>query len=205
MEYSSQEGKIVIPEYGRNVQRMVEYALTLDDRQERERCVEAIMQTMCNLFPYLKDEAQRHKMYDHLAIMSDFRLDIDFPYERPLRDEMRYQPKALSYPENPIKMRQYGRIVELMIDSAIEQTDTAHKNELIVRIANRMKRNYLLYNKDQVDDEVIVDDIRRLSNGRLNCDFPEFQLASAKVLLGQKDDNTKSAAKTKTKKNKNKK
>lgn len=199
MEYSTLQGKIIIPEYGRNVQSMVEYALTLTDKQERERCVEAIMQTMCNLFPYLRDEAQRHKMYDHLAIMSGFRLDIDFPYDRPEPDEMRYHPEHLPYNETPVKMRQYGRIVELMIASAIEEQDLSRKHELIVRIANRMKRNYLIWNKDDVEDESIVADIKRLSDDKLSCDFPEFAIAKKKTLLGQQETQKKEQKKSRKK------
>ena len=200
MEYSTLQGKIIIPEYGRNVQRMVEYALTLQDREERQRCVEAIMQTMCNLFPYLRDEAQRHKMYDHLAIMSDFRLDIDSPYERPVREQLRYQPERLHYAASPVKMRHYGRIVELMIAAAVNETDKVRREDLIVRIANRMKRNYLMWNKDQVDDQVIIDDIQTLSDGRLSCNFEGFAIARAKTVLGQTGEQNKKNNQKKKKK-----
>ena len=195
MEYSTLQGKIIIPEYGRNVQRMVEYALTIEDKTQRERCVEAIMQTMCNLFPYLRDEAQRHKMYDHLAIMSDFRLDIDFPYERPEPDELRYHPHHLSYAAAPVRMRHYGRMVEQMIQVAIRQTDPEKREALTLLIANRMKRNYLLCNKDLTDDQVIADDLRRLSDDQLTIE-PQ-KLAKAKNLLQQNVEQNKKKDKKK--------
>lgn len=203
MEYSTLQGKLIMPEYGRNVQHMVEYALTIDDKQTRQRCVETIMNTMTNLFPYLKDEAQRHKMYDHLAIMSDFRLDIDYPYERPQPEELKYHPDPIPYSERPVKMRQYGRVVELMIAAAIDEKDEQKKKDLIVRIANRMKRNYLLWNKDHVERDSIVEDLVRLSGGQLSCDFPEFYIAKRKVLLGIKDDSQQQPQKKKNQKKNN--
>lgn len=195
MEYSTLQGKIIIPEYGRNVQRMVEYALTIEDKDQRERCVEAIMQTMCNLFPYLRDEAQRHKMYDHLAIMSNFRLDIDFPYERPEPEELRYHPQHLTYASSPVRMKHYGRMVEQMIQVAIRQTDPEKREALTLLIANRMKRNYLLCNKDLIDDQVIVDDLRLLSDNRLTVDLQK--LAKAKNLFPQNSEQNKKKDKKK--------
>lgn len=185
MEYSTLDGKLVMPEYGRNVQRMVEYAVTIENKEERTRCVETIMKTMVNLFPYLKDEAQKHKMYDHLAIMSDFKLDIDYPYDLPDRNNLRYIPGKMDYNGNPIKMRYYGRIVELMIAEAIDEKDEERKRDLIVRTANRMKQNYLLWNKEHVEPETIVADINYLSKGQLSCDFEGFQIKHRRQLLGE--------------------
>ena len=177
---------LLMPEYGRNVQRMVEYALTLTDKAERTRCVQAIMHTMENLFPYLKNEESRHKMYDHLAMMSGFRLDIDFPYNRPTPDELRYRPERLSYnTAQPVRYRHYGRIIQNMVREAMDETDEERRKQLVLRIANRMKQNYLVWNKDHVDEVRIKEDIQTLSDGRLSCDFPEFQLASAKLLNPQ--------------------
>ena len=186
MEYSTLEGRIIIPEYGRNVQRMVEYALTIEDRERRQRCVEAIMQTMCNLFPYLRDESQQHKMYDHLAIMSDFQLDIDSPYERPEREQLRYRPERIPYAPSPVKLRHYGRLIEQMITAAVNEPNQQKREELIVRIANRMKRNYTTWNKDQVEDQTIINDIARLSDNHLNCDFENFSLNKIKPANEQK-------------------
>ncbi len=173
-----------MPEYGRNVQRMVEYAVTIEDREERNRCVEAIMKTMVNLFPYLKDEAQKHKMYDHLAIMSDFKLDIDYPYDMPNPEKLRYIPGKMDYKGKPVKMRYYGRIVELMIADAIDEKDPERQKELIVRLANRMKQNYLLWNKEHVEPETIKADIAFLSKGRLSTDFEGFELKHRRQLIG---------------------
>lgn len=168
---------LVMPEYGRNVQSMVEYALTITDKAERTQCVRAIMQTMGNLFPYLRNQESRHKMYDHLAIMSNFRLDIDFPYHRPQPETLSYTPQPLPYNTGkPIRFRHYGRIVEIMIEEAIKEQDIECRQRMIVRIASRMKYNFFLWNKDNVDDEQIKQDIAELSNGQLSCDFEGFRL-----------------------------
>ena len=191
-----------MPEYGRNVQRMVEHALTIKDKQQRTECVQTIMRTMENLFPYLKTEESRHKMYDHLAMMSGFRLDIDSPYHRPSPEELRYNPEPLSYNTiHPIHYRHYGRIVSDMIGKAIAEQDPEQKKQLIVAIANRMKQNYIVWNKDHVDAERIKEDITALSNGQLNCDFPEFQLAHAWQLSPQNNNQSSSKKKKKKKKN----
>lgn len=166
-----------MPEYGRNVQSMVEYALTIQDKEERTRCVRSIMQTMGNLFPYLRNEESRHKMYDHLAIMSNFQLDIDSPYNRPNAENLRYTPEKLPYTNSkPVRFRHYGRIVETMIAEAIKEENIEIQQKMIVRIASRMKYDFFLWNKDNVDDEQIKQDIALLSNGLLSCDFEGFRL-----------------------------
>lgn len=184
MEYSTLEGKLVMPEYGRNVQRMVEYACTIEDRDERNQCVEAIIHTMENIFPYLKDETQRHKVYDHLAIMSDFKLDIDYPYELPDREQIHYHPEQLKYADRPVRMRCYGRMVEQMVAAAIDEQDEEKKHDLIISLANRMKQNYLYWNKDHVEPETIMEDIKILSKGRLSTDFEGFEIKQRRTLLG---------------------
>ncbi len=164
-----------MPEYGRNIQRMVEYALTIENKEERTQCVQAIMHTMENLFPYLKNEESRHKMYDHLALMSDFQLDIDSPYERPTPEELKYRPEPLPYNTTiPLRFRHYGRILEEAINKAIEEPDPEMKKQRILRIATRMKQNFLIWNKDNVDKERLASDIEALSKGKLDCNFPEF-------------------------------
>ncbi len=176
MEYSTKQGKLIMPEYGRNVQRMVEYALTLDDKEERNKCVQAIMQTMGNLFPYLRNEESRHKMYDHLAIMSDFRLDIDSPFERPSQEELRYKPERLGYnTAHPVHFRHYGRMIEAMIQQAIAEEDVEKRKDLVRIIVSRMRQNYALWNKEQVNPERIREDLHYLSKGLLVDYFEEFE------------------------------
>lgn len=175
---------LIMPEYGRNVQRMVEYALTIENKEERTQCVNAIMRTMENLFPYLKNEESRHKMYDHLALMSGFKLDIDFPYNRPTAEELRYRPEKLPYNTSSLRFRHYGRIIESMIDDAVAEQDIEKRKALILRVAYRMRQNFLMWNKDNIDEIKLKDDIRLLSNNQLDCDFLEFmELLQQKVQM----------------------
>lgn len=164
-----------MPEYGRNVQHMVEHALTLEDKEERNKCVQAIMQTMGNLFPYLRNEESRHKMYDHLAIMSDFRLDIDSPFERPDQEDLRYKPERLDYnTARPIRFRHYGRMIEAMVQQAIAEEDIEKRKDLVRIIVSRMRQNYILWNKEQVNAERIREDLHILSKGLLTEYFEDF-------------------------------
>ncbi len=175
MEYSTKQGKLIMPEYGRNVQHMVEHALTLEDKEERNKCVQAIMQTMGNLFPYLRNEESRHKMYDHLAIMSDFRLDIDSPFERPDQEDLRYKPERLDYnTARPIRFRHYGRMIEAMVQQAIAEEDIEKRKDLVRIIVSRMRQNYILWNKEQVNAERIREDLHILSKGLLTEYFEDF-------------------------------
>lgn len=192
MDYPQQQGKLIMPEYGRNVQKMVAHALTIEDREKRNRCVNTILETMSNLFPYLKqEEAYRHKIYDHLAIMSDFKLDIDWPYEQPSPEEIRLSPEKVAYPEKA-RLAHYGHLVELMIENAVNEKDPATKENKINTIANVMKRNLLVFNRDQeVDNKRIKTDIQILSNGQLSTDFPNFYLLDANELLPEKKNKKK--------------
>lgn len=176
MDYPTLQGKLLMRDYGRNVQHMVEYALTIDDRAERERCVARIIATMQSLFPYLRNEESKHVVYDHLAIMSDFRLEIDWPYGKPHPEELHLRPERLLYSTTPVRMRHYGRIIDKMVQEAVAETDTERQHYLINRLANKLKQQYLIWNKDQVEPERIIDDIGLLSGGRLSCDFDGFEL-----------------------------
>ena len=186
MEYPSLQGKLLMRDYGRNVQHMVEYALTIEDKAEREQCVESIIRTMQSLFPYLRQEESKHVVYDHLAIMSGFRLDIDWPYGMPHPEELHLNPERLPYSSSPIRMRHYGRIIQNMVQACLDETDVERQNYLINRLANKLKQQYLLWNKDQVEPERIIEDISLLSDGKLRCDFEDFQLMHAWQLVPKK-------------------
>ncbi len=165
-----------MPEYGRNVQHMVEHALTIENKEERNACVQAIMKTMQNLFPYLRNEESRHKMYDHLAIMSDFKLDIDSPYEQPSREELKYKPEKLEYNTRPIRFRHYGRTIEGIIQEAIKEQDETRKNALIRMILLRMRHNFQLWNKDTIDNAHLEQDLNILSKGQLKIQWDVMNL-----------------------------
>lgn len=188
MDYPTLEGKLKMPEYGRNIQQMVEHALTIEDREERTRCVKTIINIMGNMFPYLRDVNDfKHKLWDHVAIMSDFKLDIDYPYEILLEENLYTRPETVPYKNSRIKYMHYGRTVEQMIEKVCEYPEGDERNELLRLIANQMKKCFLTWNKELVDDRKIFDDLRELSNGKVDITPEFFKLVESRdVLHGQK-------------------
>lgn len=184
MEYPTLQGKLLMPEYGRHIQQMVEYALTIKDREERTKCVQSIINTMGNLFPYLRDVNDfKHKLWDHVAIMSDFKLDIDFPYEIVKQENLYNRPDTIPYKNSRINYMHYGRNLEEMIDKIANYPEGETKSELIRLIANQMKKCFLTWNKEVVDDKKIFDDLRELSHGKLNITEDFLKLMESKSIL----------------------
>ncbi len=184
MEYSSLKGTLIMPEYGRNVQKMIEYAVTIEDREERTKCVNAIVEIMGNLFPYLRDVHDfKHKLWDHVAIMSNFHLDIDYPFEIVKKEELYEKPETVPYQTRSFKYKHYGQNLENMIAKASEYEEGEEKNEFVWLIANQMKKCFLLWNKEVVDDKKIFDDLRELSNGKLDISDDFFTLVETKDVL----------------------
>ena len=158
--YNTQLKKLALPEYGRNIQQMVDYCCTIPDKDERTRCAYTIIKTMGNIFPQLRDEADyKHKLWDHLAIMSDFKLDIDYPYEIVKEENLETKPEPVKYKLEHIKMRHYGKIIERMIERACEYPEGKEKDALIMLIANHMKKVIYLINKEDVEDAKIFKDL----------------------------------------------
>ena len=199
MIYNTKMKRLALPEYGRNIQNMVDYCLTIEDREERTNCAYSIIVTMGNLFPQLRDLSEfKHLLWDHLAIMSDFKLDIDYPYEVVKKETLNICPDRVPYSSpQSIRYRHYGKLVQGMIDKAVELTDPEEKKELSVYIANYMKKCYILYNKDGVADQKIFDDLRNLSKGDLRLSSDDVVLEDCKDLLA-----TQVQASSKKKKNK---
>lgn len=148
---------------------MVDYALTIQDRAERQRCANTIINIMGNLFPHLRDVPDfKHKLWDHLAIMSDFKLDIDYPYEIIRSDNLHTKPDPIPYPRTRIHYRHYGRSLELLIQKACDLPEGDEKQNLVALICNHMRKDYMAWNKDTVEDQKIADDLEELSEGRLH-------------------------------------
>ncbi|MBN1413558.1 MAG: DUF4290 domain-containing protein [Bacteroidales bacterium] len=167
-DYNSCRPNLVLPEYGRNIQRMVDFILSIEDRDERNRLAQAIISIMGNMNPHLRDINDfKHKLWDHLAIMSDFKLDIDYPYDVPRAEEFVEKPRHVPYNTNPIRYRHYGKIIERLIDEAIKLPEGDDKEALIKLIANQMKKSYLAWNRDSVTDVIIGADLEELSGGRI--------------------------------------
>ncbi|MDL2299472.1 DUF4290 domain-containing protein [Bacteroides sp. OttesenSCG-928-E20] len=168
MRYNTQQKKLPLPEYGRGIQNMVDHALTIADKAERQRCANTIINIMGNMFPHLRDVPDfKHKLWDHLAIMSNFALDIDYPYEIIRRDKLNTKPECIPYPSTKIRYRHYGRSLEVLIKKACEYPEGEEKNNLVALIANHMRKDYIAWNKDTVEDKKISDDLMEYSRGKL--------------------------------------
>ncbi|MFZ4581909.1 MAG: DUF4290 domain-containing protein [Paludibacter sp.] len=184
MEYPTLEGKLIMPEYGRNIQQMVAHALTIEDREERTRCVQTIINIMGNMFPYLRDVNDfKHKLWDHVAIMSDFKLDIDFPYEILQEENLYTRPETIPYKKSRIRYMHYGRTLEEMIEIISKYPEGEEKNELIRLVANQMKKCFLTWNKEVVDDKKIFDDLRELSHGHIDVSPDFLRLVESRDVL----------------------
>ena len=158
-----------IPEYGRHFQKMVDHAVSIEDREKRNQIAQAIISVMGNLQPHLRDVPDfQHKLWDQLFIMSDFQLEVDSPYPIPSKELLQQRPEPLEYPQNHPKYRFYGNNIKRMIDVAIGWDKGDMRSGLEYAIANHMKKCYLNWNKDTVEDEAIFAHLRELSNGEID-------------------------------------
>ena len=177
LSYNTQLKKLILPEYGRNIQQMVDHCLTIEDREERTQCAYSIIATMGNLFPQLRDEDDfKHKLWDHLAIMSDFQLDIDYPCDVIEKENLETLPERIEYQLSPIKYKHYGKGLELMIAKASVMEDGEERDALISLIANHMKKLMLTINKDGVDDSKILKDLAEYSHGAIRLNPETYHL-----------------------------
>ena len=173
-----------LPEYGRSIQNMVDHALTIEDRAERQRCANTIINIMGSMFPHLRDVPDfKHKLWDHLAIMSDFNLDIDYPYEVIRKDNLNTRPEVIPYPSKKIRYRHYGRTLEVLIQKACDYPEGNEKNNLIALICNHMKKDYMTWNKDTVADHKIAEDLAEYSNGKLQMTDAVARLMAERIDL----------------------
>lgn len=184
IEYNTERPKLIIPEYGRHIQKMVDQAITTEDKEERNKMAKGIIAVMGNLNPHLRDVPDFQPMlWDQLFIMSDFKLDVDSPYPIPSREELLERPEPLSYPQNHPKYRFYGNNIKRMIDVANRWEDGDKKDGLIITIANHMKKCFLNWNKDTVEDDVIFGHLYELSEGKINLKNSDEDLSDASNLL----------------------
>ena len=190
LTYNTQRKHLALPEYGRNIQRMVDHCLTIEDRDERTRCAYTIIASMANLFPELKSGGTYdHKLWDHLAIMSDFKLDIDYPCEVIKAENLQTLPDRVPYTTNSVRYRHYGKNIVDMIDKAAEMPEGEERDALVKYVANHMKKLMLGVNKDGVDDAKIFSDLAELSHGSIRINPEELRLhefTEAPVPTGKK-------------------
>lgn len=168
MDYNTSLPHMIIPEYGRNIQKMIDFAISVENRDERNRVAQAIIMVMGQLNPHLRDVTDfKHKLWDHIFIISDFKLDVDSPYPKPTRETFQTKPDRVAYPSNDIRYKHYGKTVERIISKAREYPEGEERNALVEQIANLMKRSYLTWNRDSVNDEVILKQLNEISKGEL--------------------------------------
>lgn len=184
LEYNAERPHLIIPEYGRHLQKLIEQAVALEDRVERNKAAKYIISVMGSLNPHLRDVPDfQHKLWDQIYIMSDFKLDVDSPYPTPSRELLQQKPDRLDYPQNFPKYRFYGNNIKYMIDVANKWDDGEMKNALIMVIANHMKKSFLSWNKDTVKDDVIFEHLYELSGGTIRLQASEEELSNSSELM----------------------
>ncbi|MGB4401111.1 MAG: DUF4290 domain-containing protein [Daejeonella sp.] len=193
-DYNTTRKKLILAEYGRNVQNMVKYIVALPTKDERNRYAQVVIDLMGFLNPHLRDVADfKHKLWDHLHIISDFKIDVDSPYPKPSEDAIRFKPAPLAYPQQRIKYKHYGKTVELMISRAKAIEEPQRKQLMVQSIANFMKMAYVTWNKDSVADETIIKDLREMSNGALqleeNVNLQRIEVRQANPVNRQRNSN----------------
>ncbi len=186
LSYNTERPQLHIPEYGRNVQNMIDHAKRIESKEERNRAVRAIIDVMGQLNPHLRDvEDYTHKLWTHLFIMSDFEIDVESPYPIPEPEKLRERPKDMKYPKNKSKYGHFGYYTEEMIRTvANDIEDKEEKDYMTDVLANLMKKNYLMFHTENVENGAIASHLKELSKGKLKVENPE-QLTSTKQILKQ--------------------
>jgi hypothetical protein len=168
MDYNTQRKKLALPEYGRSIHKMVDWVTTIEDRDERNKQIRAVITVMGNMNPHLRDVNDfKHKLWDHVHIMSDFKIDIDSPYPIPTRESFNTPIHTIPYASEPIRVRHYGRNIQQMIDLMAKSENSEMKEKSLLLLANHMKKSYVTWNKETISDDIIFRDIEYLSGGKI--------------------------------------
>jgi len=176
---------MVIPEYGRNLQEMIRYTCTIEEREKRNKAAKFIINVMAQMHPQVRDSVDyKHKLWDHLYIIADFKLDVDSPYPPPAPLTLSTKPERLSYHDKEIDFRHYGKNIALIIEKAMLYEDGAEKDALVKTIAIHLKKSYLNWNRESVTDELIEEHLRILSNGKLKL-HEDVRLTTTSDLLAR--------------------
>ncbi len=184
LEYNAERPHLIIPEYGRHLQKLIDLATAIKDKEERNKAAKYIIQVMGSLNPHLRDVPDfQHKLWDQIFIMSDFKLDVDSPYPIPTREVINLKPERLSYPQKNPKYRFYGNNIKYMINVANGWDEGEMKAALVKVIANHMKKSYLSWNKDTVTDAVIFEHLFELSEGTINLIQSQEELSTTNDLI----------------------
>ena len=187
MKYNTELSKLIIPEYGRHIHQIIDSLSLIKDRKKRNEQTEIVIQIMGNLNPHLRDVNDfKHKLWDHLFIMSDYKLDVDSPYAIPEKKEKKERPIKINNTQGTVKYKHYGKFVIEMLKKLSDSKNEVNKNHLIISIANQMKRSYINWNKSNVLDDVIFSEIENISNGKIK--IPENTVLD-NIQIYQKQNN----------------
>ena len=184
LQYNTERSMLAIPEYGRHIHKMIQQVLAEENKEERNKQAQAIIGIMGNLNPHLRDVADfQHKLWDQLFIMSDFKLDVEAPFPKPDAEVLAAPPTPLAYPQSFPKYRFYGNNIKGMIDVIVEWEEGDLKQALVYVIANHMKKCFLNWNKDTVDDKVIFGHLAELSDGKIVINTDDEVLSASENLI----------------------
>ena len=176
LDYNTQRERIKLNEYGREIQQMVDYCVSIPDREERQVCAEAIIDTMRKMNPSDQNINDRMQtLWDHLALMSDFKLDIDYPVELTTAEQMASKPEPVAYPNTRIPVRHYGRALFELFETLKTMEPGEERDTLVRMTANQMKRCLLLWGHGNGDDEKVADDLARFTDGVIQLDLDSFR------------------------------
>lgn len=186
MKYNTQRDKLLMPEYGRGVQDMIIYATSLLEKEERQRCAETIFGIMLNMQPQLRELPDfRHRIWDHIAYISGYQLDIDYPCEITHLGEEAEKPTPLKYPMKDIRQRQYGYLLEESLRQLAEMPEGEERDAMLSLVASQMKQSLFIWNRDAMDEEKVAMDIERYTNGKVTLDLDNFRFAPVQTLPRQ--------------------
>ncbi|MBR4238065.1 MAG: DUF4290 domain-containing protein [Prevotella sp.] len=182
LDYNTQREKLILPEYGREIQNMVDHAIEIEDKAERQRCAETIIGIMERMFPQNKESNDhQQKLWDHLALMSRFQLDIDWPCDVQQAAQIANKPEPMPYPMTPIPVRHYGNLIFEMFEKLKTMEPGPERDELARMTANQMKRNLAQWSHGSADDEKVVSDIARFTDGKIQLDLDTFKFEKVEI------------------------
>ena len=176
LDYNTQRERLIMSEYGREIQKMVDYAVSLPSRDERLKCAKSIVRIMLTKVPQIRENVNYEQtLWDHLYLMSDKQLDIDWPFDVSGAEKIYSKPQPIPLPQNRIKLRHYGRLVEELLGEIKEMPVGEERDELVRQTANQMKRDLLTWGHGSADDEKVADDLARLTDGAIQLDLGQFK------------------------------
>lgn len=204
MKYNSQRSSLIMPEYGRNIQQMIDHMITLEDKEERNKMAKAIIKVMIQVNPKTKElDNYEHKLWDHMHIISQYKLDVDSPFPKPDPKVREEKPARIAYPARDIKYRHYGKAIQEMIKKCIDTEEGEAKDAFTLTLANLMKRDYLTWNKNTVNDEVILKHLEDLSGGKLTLKDPSKIISTHDLLRNSGSSNNNNNKKRRNNKSNN--